>query len=181
MPHGGARTGRLVLYRDGVKIGETGLDSPMFTDLPPEPARYRLEVEATFEAPLPAMSFRAAWTFTSGHASIGEGLLPAANVWLEPELDAHNRAPGGRPLVVPIRVDQQWEVPATGPTELAVDVSYDGGVSWRSATVTPVRSGWRTVLTPSHNADNVSVRTRTTDAAGNTSEQTVIHAWELTH
>jgi hypothetical protein len=123
------------------------------------------------------MSFRAAWTFTSGHAPIGEGLLPATNVWLEPELDEHNRARAGRPLVVPIRVDQQWKAPATGPT---VDVSYDGGASWRPAMVTPARGGWRTVLTPPREADHVSVRTRTTDAAGNTSEQTVLRAWELT-
>lgn len=177
LPGIGARTGRLVLYRDGVRIGETGLDYPVFTDLPPEPARYRLEVEATFDAPLPAMSFRAAWTFTSGHTPVGEGLLPVTNVWLSPELDAHNRAPAGRPLAVPIRVDQKWDV----PTEPAMDVSYDGGTTWRPATVTPARGGWRTVLTPPRDADHVSVRTRTTDAAGNTSEQTVVHAWELTH
>lgn len=49
------------------------------------------------------------------------------------ELDAHNQAPAGRPLLVPIRVDQQWDVPATQPTELAFDVSYDGGVYWHPA------------------------------------------------
>jgi hypothetical protein len=89
-------TARLVLYRNGGKVAETGLDYPIFTDLPPEPARYRLEVDDTFGAPLPAMDFHVTWTFTSGYTPIGERLLPAANVWLEPDLDAHNRAPFGR-------------------------------------------------------------------------------------
>ncbi|ONI89683.1 hypothetical protein ALI22I_14370 [Saccharothrix sp. ALI-22-I] len=128
---------------------------------------------------MPALEFRAAWTFTSGYTPAGEGLLPAANVWPTPELDAHNRASAGRQLVVPIRVDQRWAVPATGLTELAVDVSYDDGVSWQPARVTPAHDGWRTVLTPPPGAGHVSVRTRTADAAGNTSEQTSIRAWEL--
>lgn len=176
LPWAGAPDARLRLYRDGVLVGETGLDVPAFTDLPPEPARYRLEVEADFASP--DVDFRAAWTFTSGYAPIGEGRLPVTNVWLEPELGADNRAPAGRPLAVPIRVDR---TPATGPAlDVSLDVSFDAGATWRPATVVPASGGWRTVITPPADAEHVSVRTRTSDASGDTSEQTVIRAWALT-
>jgi hypothetical protein len=50
----------------------TGLDKQVRDhqgpDLPPQAGRYRLEVEATRGAPLPDLTVRSVWTFTSGYA-----------------------------------------------------------------------------------------------------------------
>ncbi|HEY0447966.1 hypothetical protein [Actinophytocola sp.] len=164
--------GRFTLYRDGVKVGETSLDQPGFDDLPAEPARYRMEFDGSMATLLPG-SFHAAWTFESGYAPIGEGMLPTLNVRFTPKLDNENHAVAGRPLTLPI------EVAGGDARAVTVDLSFDAGKTWRPATVRPARAGWTTTVTPPADAADISLRAHASDADGNAVEQVMTRAIPL--
>lgn len=164
--------GRYRLYRDGVLVGETPLDQPGFRDLPPEVGAYRLELSGAARTLLPG-EFHAAWTFRSGYAEIGEGLLPALNVRFTPHLDERNHAPTGQPLELPIRVDG-GEV-----RELRLAVSFDGGTVWRPTPVRRTPEGWTTRVMPPAGAADVSLRAHAVDRDENTVEVTVTRAVPL--
>jgi len=161
------RDGRVTLYRDGVEVGTQPVEEMVaFGELPPEPARYRLEFTGALATLLPDSTFAAAWTFTSAYAVMGEGMLPAMHVRFTP---AGGHPVAGRPLTLPVTVD------GGTPRALAVQVSYDAGATWLP---TRVHDGTVTVTPPS-TASDVSLRAQATDTAGNTVEQTITRAIPL--
>jgi hypothetical protein len=70
--------------------------------------------------------------------------------------------------------------PAPQVTGLEVSISTDGGGHWSKAPVVPLGGGrFRVLLANPRGGDAVSLRSRATDAAGNTVEQTIQHAYGL--
>ena len=164
--------GTLTLYRDGAVVGRAPLDQPGFTGLPPEVADYRLELTGTVATLLPGSRFRAAWTFASGYAPIGEGRLPAPSVRLTPDLDPTNQAQANRPLTLPVQA-------SAGVRTVTVAASFDGGATWHQLRLRPTAQGWTTTVTPPPDATDISFRTTAADADGNTVEQELTRAIRL--
>jgi len=163
--------------------GRRALDVPHFVEVeaPAEEADYRLGIELTRGAPsVLSTKVSAAWTFRSGTvAGDAPKPLPLSAVRFLPPLDNTNTAPAGCDFAVPFEVQRQPGSAAGTARTLTVDVSYDDGATWLPARVT--RNGQRGVAHVHHPAGTgfVSLRTSSTDTAGNTVEQTVIRAYRI--
>ncbi|MET9632171.1 S8 family peptidase [Lentzea sp. NPDC006480] len=163
-------TARITLSRDGTMIGEaTGRTWRYFT-VPPGEGAYRAEMEQTRESEL-SPKVTAAWTFKSAHTA-KLTTLPQTVVRFVPELDGNGTA-HGRVLVVPLKVEQQTGTPKV--REIVVEASFDDGKTWQRAPV----GGGHAVVRHAKDAKFVSLRAKTTDAAGNTGEVTIIRAYRV--
>jgi hypothetical protein len=172
---------RITLYRNGAKVGESGLLDAVF-EVPSAAADYRIEATAARGAPF-SLSTRvdATWTFRSGPATGDTPVrLPLSTVRFDPSLDQENRAPAGRLFSVPVSVRPQPGSAAGRTRSLTVDVSYDDGVTWRKANVLAVGGTGVVLLQHPNRAGFVSLRAAATDRAGNTVRQTVIRAYAIT-
>jgi hypothetical protein len=170
---------RTTLFRDGVKIGETADAGFGRFAVSPEPAAYRLEVEAArAEVSELSTSVSSSWTFRSGHVD-GTRLLPVSVLRFTPRLDGADSAPSGQRFVVPVTVQQQ-EGAAVIRT-LSVEASYDDGRSWRRVPVhgSGTGQGWQAVLQHPAGAGFVSLRASAVDLDGNQVEQTIVRAYRL--
>ncbi|GAA4698902.1 S8 family serine peptidase [Phytohabitans rumicis] len=174
----GTDSGSITLYRDGVEVGTAPVPDAARFPVPDEPGRYRLVAQTRRAVdwwPL-WTEVSAAWTFRSSGADEGEP-LPLLTTRFDPAVDVRNRAPGGRAFTFPAYVERQ-DAGAVRVKRFTVDVSYDGGRTWRKAAVT--RNGPRWTVTVHHPATgHASLRARVTDAAGNTLEQTVLRAYQI--
>jgi subtilisin family serine protease len=168
--------GRITLFRDGEEVASVDELTGEF-EVPPEAADYRLEMSAERSGPA-TLSTRVsvAWTFRSAHVS-GEAAvrLPLSTVRFAPRVDEENSAPAGQATTIPVSVVAQPDSAAGPNTTLAVEVSYDDGVTWSSA---PVTAGQATVTHPAGDG-YVSLRATAVDSAGHTVTQTVIRAYKL--
>ncbi|MGH3682870.1 MAG: hypothetical protein ACRDT2_21785, partial [Natronosporangium sp.] len=170
-------TGTIRIFREGELIAEA--PSPDFTSVlvPPEPAGYRVEVEAerVGSAPLSSQT-TLAWEFRSGHVDEEDFVaLPVPAVRFSPDLAPDNTARAGRPMLVPVDVAAAPGSGAARLDRLSVEVSFDDGASWRSA---PVFAD-RFVLVTHPEDGFVSMRATATDRSGNRVEQTVLRAYEI--
>jgi hypothetical protein len=159
------------LYRDGVQVA----DAEGTVGVPADDGTYRLELTTERGAPFDlSTKTRAVWTFGSGHADAFTP-LPLWDVRFTPDLDRYNAVPAGRTGRVPVAVTAQ---PGSSPGTLGrvtVEVSFDDGATWRA---TPLRNGAVQVTTPTGKGF-VSLRTKAADSAGNSVEQTVVHAYRF--
>ncbi|MER7706021.1 S8 family serine peptidase [Kitasatospora sp. NPDC097605] len=179
-------TVHLELAGDGRRIGAA--DTPQATfAVPPAEGTYRLTAKATrAEAWALSSTVEAAWTFRSGPVAPGpDGAvrtapLPIGVVRLSAPVDAESRAPRGRHTVT-AKVERQSGAPAPATTRLTAEVSFDGGATWRGATVGGAGQGGRriTVDPPAQGDADVSLRVTAEDADGSTVEQTILHAYRL--
>ncbi|HEY2674554.1 MAG TPA: hypothetical protein VGJ07_29820 [Rugosimonospora sp.] len=96
-----------------------------------------------------------------------------------PTLDAHNKAPAGR-FTIPVSVAHQPGSASAPVRQIHVAVSYDDGTTWQPAPLHPDGAGWTATVTHPTGGGFVSLKTDATDSAGNTVEQTIIHAYSLT-
>jgi hypothetical protein len=176
---------RLTLSRDGQVIHShsnenTFMFDSLAIDVPPEPALYRLEADATRPADLFPLSTHvtAAWTFHSQHADGAPQPLPVPMLRFLPELDDHNQT-AARALVLPIQIDRPAGAEAPRIAQLHVEASFDDGATW-----TPVPAlllGDRAVGLVIHprGATAVSLRGSAVDIDGNAVEQTIVRAYTL--
>jgi subtilisin family serine protease len=172
----------LVLYKDGIKIGETPALTGLFT-VPAASGRYRVTVDSTRGAPF-RLSTRNSmtWTFRSGHIDdTTPHALPLSVIRFAPTLDVLNRAPGNRVFALPIGVQHQPGSAAGSTRSLDLQVSYDDGRTWMTAAVLRPGDGDDGVALLRHPAGTgfVSLKAASTDSAGNTVEQTIIHAYRF--
>ncbi|MBE1491504.1 S8 family serine peptidase [Plantactinospora soyae] len=171
---------KMVLYRDGVKVGESDGLWEAF-EVPPAAADYRLEVTGTRAQPI-ALSTRveAAWTFRSGHVP-GESpvRLPLSGIRFSPPLDQHNMAPAGRSFLIPVSARPQPGSTGGNVRSLGVEVSYDDGATWHRATVIAVNGVGAVHVKHPKGSGFVSLRATATDRSGNTVRQTVIRAYGI--
>lgn len=105
--------------------------------------------------------------------------LPAMAVRFAPPLAVDNTAPAGRPFTVPVTVERQPGAPAATVAALTVDVSYDGGKTWRKADLHRKGAGWAATLRHPTGPGYVSLRATARDSAGNTVTQRIIQAYRL--
>lgn len=180
--------GRTVLYREGVKVGETAQPGVGQFEVPAEPSAYRLEIESSRDD-VSEFSTRIScvWTFTSARppedpdpkakGKGGTGLPLMAVRFAPPHLDRENTTDAGSARI-PVTVQRPFNAPAATLTTLTVDVSFDDGRSWRPVPVTVDRPDGGTV-TVDHprGARYVSLRAHATDSAGDTVTQTIIRAY----
>nr|WP_052478841.1 S8 family serine peptidase [Kibdelosporangium sp. MJ126-NF4]CEL20899.1 peptidase S8 and S53, subtilisin, kexin, sedolisin [Kibdelosporangium sp. MJ126-NF4]CTQ98296.1 peptidase S8 and S53, subtilisin, kexin, sedolisin [Kibdelosporangium sp. MJ126-NF4] len=175
---GVAESGSMVLYRDGAVVGESASYSSGTFTVPAEPGEYRLTSEAVRSKDISDVTthVRAAWTFRSAALGANPARLPVSTIRFTPALDQNNSAPAGRWFFLPVTVQQQNSGTATIPRSLSVEASFDGGLTWTSATV--VANALALVQHP-NDATTVSLRAKATDRAGNTAEHTIINAYKL--
>ncbi|HET9141399.1 S8 family serine peptidase [Actinophytocola sp.] len=183
-------SGSTALYRDGVLVGESTQAGRGQFEVPPEPARYRLESQARRDG-VSRFSTRIScvWTFTSarppdppdpktaGKDKEGNGLPLLTVRFAPPNLNARNEIRANT-VELPITVQRQVTAPPAAVADLAVEVSFDDGRTWRPAPVTrgPDPTATARIDHP-RGAHYVSLRARAADAAGNTVEQTIIRAY----
>ncbi|MER6081363.1 S8 family serine peptidase [Streptomyces sp. NPDC001833] len=148
--------------------------------LPTHKAAYRLSIDAT----RPAKDFSvgtkvsAVWTFSADHVPGTElAYFPLSVVRFTPKLSLTSTAKAGARITVPIAV--QGPAAAKGAVKsLAVQVSYDGGRTWKRVTVTTDANGKRTLtLTNPAKPGTVSLKAALTDTKGNTVTETLQNAY----
>ncbi|GAB1510448.1 S8 family peptidase [Actinophytocola sp. KF-1] len=181
-------SGRTVLYREGVRVGETAQPGVGQFEVPAEQAAYRLEVDSR-RADVSEFSTRVScvWTFTSARPAEdpdpkpkgkgGTGLPLMAVRFAPPDLDPSNATDAGA-ITVPVTVQRPYNAPAATVEALTVDTSFDDGRTWRPAPVTMTGPDSATVaITHPRGARYVSLRAHATDSAGGTVTQTIIRAY----
>ncbi|SBT47226.1 Serine protease, subtilisin family [Micromonospora auratinigra] len=173
-------TQRTALYRNGKLVGESPFAGYGEFEVPSGAATYRVETTATRGFTDLSTEVSASWTFRSRHVA-GEdwARLPAMAVRFAPPLAVDNSAPAGRPFVVPVTVERQPGAPNAKVTGLTVDVSYDGGKTWRKADLHKRGGGWFAVVRHPAGPGHVSLRATATDSAGNTVTERIIQAYRL--
>ncbi|MEV0810135.1 S8 family serine peptidase [Micromonospora sp. NPDC050200] len=173
-------TARTALYRDGEPVGKTPYPGSGRFKVPPGEATYRVETSATLSFTDLSTEVSAAWTFRSTHVPGDDwAQLPAMAVRFAPPLAVDNSAPAGRPFVVPVTVERQPGAPDATVTALTVDVSYDGGKTWRKADLHQWGTGWAAKVQHPAGPGHVSLRATASDSAGNTVTQQIIQAYRL--
>lgn len=191
-------SGTTVLFREGVKVGETKVPGQGLFQVPPELAAYRLETQSR-RSDVSEFSTRIScvWTFTSVHPpdpdpdpkdpkdpkdkGKGGNALPLMSVrFAPPNLNQRNEIRPGT-VDVPVTVQKPNDVPEATVTGLTVDVSFNDGRTWQPAAVTrdPNASAATVRINHPRSARFVSLRARAVDSAGNTAEQTVIRAYGI--
>lgn len=159
---------RTTVYRDNVKACETAEAGWCLADVQPGAADYRVETTATRSGSL-SSSVSGVWTFRSDTTS-RRTALPLSVVRFTPQLDDDGYAAAGRMLSVPVSTQSQ----AGAVRVTSVEVSYDGGATWRA---TPVTSG-RVLLAHPRDARSVSLRAKAS-GDGQAVEQTIVNAYLL--
>ncbi|WP_433409282.1 S8 family peptidase [Saccharomonospora azurea] len=161
------------LYRDGELVGDTDYAGFGYFTVPAEPGEYRLVTEAgdTGVTPL-SRTIRGEWTFRSEHVETMTD-VPLLAVRFAAELGDDDVAKPGEKVRIPVTVDRNGLAEGPEVESLRVEVSFDGGTSWRSV---PHKNGAVTVKAPK-GAEDVSLRAEAKDADGNTVKQTIIGAY----
>ncbi|HEY2673618.1 MAG TPA: S8 family serine peptidase [Rugosimonospora sp.] len=164
--------GETVLYRDNRLVtGGLQPDSASF-QVSPDKSQYRLVSSTTMAGATRSTRVAATWTFESRYTAEPEA-LPLLAVRFSPRLDGYGRLPAGQTVRIPVRVDG---TATTGRVrELTVEVSFDDGLTWVPV---PVRDGFATVQHPAA-AGFVSLRASARDVHGNSIDQTIIRAYQL--
>ncbi|MFI9639458.1 S8 family serine peptidase [Micromonospora sp. NPDC051925] len=182
--HSGASlndSSRTALWRNGTLVEET--DNPGYGDftVPEAAGDYRLTVGASRSLTDLSTEVEASWTFRSGHvAGDTPKRLPLSEIRFTPQLATDNSAPAGRVFAIPVQVRRQAGAGTAKVAKLSVDVSYDGGKTWRRATVVKV-PGQGTVALVTHPAGTgyASLRATARDTDGNTASTRIIQAYRL--
>ncbi|MFE7134408.1 S8 family serine peptidase [Streptomyces sp. NPDC057638] len=167
---------RTTLHRGTTKIGENEdpLTGEEYFPVGADDARYTLATTVRRSPKVSAVADRvdASWTFRSQRPTGDDEVrLPLSTVRFTPRLALDGTVPADGTTTVPLTV----QGPAAGPglKTLRVSVSYDGGTSWRRATVT---DGQITVRNPAR-GKGLALRAQLTDVHGNKGSVTVHNAF----
>ncbi|WUH97393.1 hypothetical protein OHR68_28195 [Spirillospora sp. NBC_00431] len=183
---GDSMTGSTTL-RDakGKVLGTSELPGEGDFPLPPERAKYRLTTDAVQRVPWSDLSTRqhAEWTFTTQRPTGEDRKIPLPTVALRTRLDSHNRAPAGadQPIELDVRTNPGRPRPKVG--KLSLWASHDDGATWTPVTVRHTGGGWRATVRNSgaKDATHMSLRARAETTTGETVDQTIVHAYGLSH
>ncbi|MFE0529785.1 S8 family serine peptidase [Micromonospora parva] len=143
-------------------------------------ARYRLDLTTQRSSDEWRYGTRTdtAWEFTSARPA-GDATTPLSLLQVDYRVpaDLSGTVRGNRSHQVGLTLRQPAGVPAPTGTSVRVQVSFDGGVTWRNA---PTKgSGTRYTATVPAGRGTVSLRVHAADRAGNTVDQTVLQAYGL--
>jgi len=168
--------GRVTLSRNGTPIFEDTFPDAV-VDVPPEPASYRLEIEADRPTEVFSRSthVRAAWTFRSAHVD-GERDLPLLTMHFLPALDddGNTRA---RVLVLPIAFGRPSGAGTPFVVRAELEASFDDGAHWSRVPIAAFGDRALAVIVHPRGAHHVSLRSSATDLAGNSIEQTILRVY----
>ncbi|WP_410814801.1 S8 family serine peptidase [Micromonospora sp. 067-2] len=181
-PAGGSEESDTVearLSRDGRQIADlSGGWAPVPTTA--GSARYRLDLTTQRSSPEWRYATRTetAWQFTSARPA-GDKVTPLSLLQVDYAVPADLRGTvrGNRSHQLGLTLRQPAGVRAPSGTSVRVEVSFDGGATWRSARTTG--SGTRYTATVPAGRGTVSLRVHAADRAGNTVDQTVLQAYGL--
>ncbi|MFG1919712.1 S8 family serine peptidase [Micromonospora sp. NPDC048898] len=143
-------------------------------------ARYRLDLTTRRSSDEWRYGTRTdtAWEFTSARPA-GDAATPLSLLQVDYRVPADllGTVRGNRSHQLGLTLRQPAGVPAPRGASVRVQVSFDGGVTWRDA---PTRgSGTRYTATVPAGRGTVSLRVHAADRAGNTVDQTVLQAYGL--
>ncbi|MBP2330010.1 subtilisin family serine protease [Kibdelosporangium banguiense] len=172
---------RTTLSRDGKIIGQSNLAGTWDGEIPADRGTYKLDV-ATKRSGIAELStaVQTTWTFASETvAGNTPAPLPLLVVRFAPLLDDNNRAPAGKPFMIPVYAQRNGTTSTEGVQTPSIQVSYDDGETWRPAGVSRFGSRWMALVDHPAGAKYVSLKARTQDAAGNAVDQTIIRAYAL--
>jgi subtilisin family serine protease len=158
-----------VVLRDGTTVCTSDSTACTISGNQPQ-GRYRVETQATRSFTDTSTRVSVVWEVDND----GTPALPVQVVRFSPTLDAANTAPGGQAFAVPVSVQRNPGAKAARLAALSVQVSYDDGAHWQNA---PMADGKALLHHPA--GGYVSLRAKATDTAGNTVQQTIIHAYRL--
>jgi hypothetical protein len=173
---GTVQTTRTALYRKGRLVAED-LYTPggIWADIPPDASDYRITADVTRDSADVSTRLSVVWTFESGWTGAEYAEVPLMAVRYRPVLDGSNTAPAGRRFTIPVTVDGGVD----GVQTLAVQVSYDDGLTWLPADLTRSRDGWFATVNHPAGTGHVALRAQATDGRGGTVHQTIIRAYHL--
>ena len=167
------------LIQDGKVVAE----SPFFgyveaSELPAAKTTYTLESTQTQSKSPFATRTDLRWTFSSA-ATSEETRLPLLGIRYQPTVDDHNVAERKPVTVLPVVVDAQagQELPVI--RKLTVQVSGDGGKTWKNAAVAPIGHGRYKAIFQTPAGKSVSLRSHLVDGAGNVTDLTVIGSYAM--
>ncbi|MFD4669369.1 S8 family peptidase [Lentzea sp. NPDC058450] len=163
-----ATAARTVLYRDNTKVLDSTQPGWGLADVQPGAANYRLVASATRPGPL-STNVSGVWTFRSD-TTASRTALPLSVIRFTPQLDDEGYGRAGQMLAVPISTQSQVD----SVRVTSVDVSYDGGTTWKRTQLTSNR----VLLAHPRDAKSVSLRAKAS-GNGQTVEQTIVNAYLL--
>jgi hypothetical protein len=176
-------TGSTTLSVDGTVVGSSDRPGAGEFEVGPDPATYVVDTDVARDYPWSGSSVaqNVRWTFQSAHDPDDvPDALPFHVVRFDAALDDHGRGPAG-PFQLGLRVENWPSAPVGTIEDVTLDVSYDDGATWQSASVspTPGTDGWTASLDHPAGASWVSLRAHAADDDGNAVDQTIVHAYEL--
>lgn len=148
--------------------------------LPGGKSAYRISTDVSRSTKVAAVSTRvtADWTFSSATAPGDDTVQEAlSTVRLSPKLALDSTAKAGTKVTIPLVV----EGPAAGRglKSLSVQVSYDGGTTWKKVPVTTGGGKHSVKLSHPKTAKSVSFKAKLADKKGNTHSMTIYTAYRL--
>jgi len=170
------------LTRDSVVVGSSAQAGSASFAVPAAAGRYQLSVRANRSAPFDlSTSVSVDWAFRCANTGTRTTALPLWSIGFAPPLDATNSTPTGVRFTVPVVVTAQIGAGVGRLRELTAEASYDDGGTWTSVPVLRGSDGTaRAVIDNPALAGYVSLRAHSRDSAGNTTDQTIIHAYRVT-
>ncbi|WP_027343472.1 S8 family serine peptidase [Hamadaea tsunoensis] len=170
------------LYRDGTLLAADEENPFLYAEAPPQDSAYRLELGATRDG-TKSPKVSGVWTFRSKHVPAGDGSLgsgverlPLTAIGFAPVVDGQGNASAAFLAPVPVTVSTQGK-PAT-LAKLTVQVSTDGGTTWRDVVLVHLGPTWLAFVPQPKGAD-ISLRTHGVDKAGQTVDETIIGAYHV--
>jgi hypothetical protein len=167
------------LYRDGKLVGQSEWFGDLVAeDLPAAKAKYTF-VTSLDRSSVTKLSSKIDLAFTFSSAKAGsEQVLPVRTVGYRPAVDSRNTAKRLPVTVLPVTLTGQPGAVLPAVKKLELKVSGDDGKTWKPASVVRVGTGYKAIFaTPKGGA--ISLQAHLVDAAGNTTDQTVIGAYLL--
>jgi hypothetical protein len=168
------------IYADGDLVLDMFASVFMNTTVPAGKHRYRVITDTQRENLFWKLSTRVKtqWGFTSDTPEEAVEVLPLLGVDYRMALSATNSAPSG-----PYRFAVGFAMPDGAKTlpvvERSVDISWDGGKSWKPAKLTDCETASCTVQVSNKRGGQASLRVEATDAGGRTVAQEIIDAYAV--
>ena len=195
----GSATSQITFYRNGRKV-QTGIQPGQLFPMLPGTARYRIESASTVPAEMMPLGTRvdSAWDFTSTTPAEADRLPAYEQCAPDPNqkcsyvplifasydfgADLRGQVTSGEHTFT---VGGYYQQGVTGRTvtKASVQMSYDDGATWTPVPVKALGGGKFQVSAnnpaPSGSAGYASVKVNLSDSAGDSFEQTVIHAYAV--
>ncbi|MER6730806.1 S8 family serine peptidase [Streptomyces puniciscabiei] len=168
------------VHLDGTLVDQGNGSAAYVWDAPADAHTYKVVTDTALDAGRWPLGSRghAEWTFRSAATPEDHWTyLPLINLAYDIGTDLAGSVRGGHR--VPVGLGAQYVVGAAGTGTLGggrLEVSYDGGGSWRTVPLTGAGASWRGTLTVPRGASSISLRASAHDDRGGSVTQEIIRA-----